>query len=158
MARITVEDCIDKISNRFELVLIASQRARKLYTGDQPTIDKENDKNTVISLREIEDETISLENVKEDLINEYQTVSLIIDENDENEDISSSKENEDISSNEEKDDKKGIFEEVEKEIKSLQSEEDEKLKEQYSLADAVLRNGNKYYICMKAIDAEFEEL
>tara|TARA_B100001123_G_C14415461_1_gene672522 strand:+ start:59 stop:517 length:459 start_codon:yes stop_codon:yes gene_type:complete len=135
MARITVEDCIDKISNRFELVLIASQRARKLYTGDQPTIDKENDKNTVISLREIEDETISLENVKEDLINEYQTVSLIIDENDENEDISSSKENEDISSNEEKDDKKGIFEEVEKEIKSLQSEEDEKLKEQYEIKE-----------------------
>ena len=71
MARITVEDCIDKIPSRFELVLIASQRARRLHTGDQPTVEKENDKNTVIALREIEQETIPLEQMKEHLIEEY---------------------------------------------------------------------------------------
>ena len=77
MARITVEDCIDKIPSRFELVLLASQRARKLHTGDQPTVEKENDKNTVIALREIEEKTMSLEILKENLINDYQTVSKI---------------------------------------------------------------------------------
>ena len=61
MARITVEDSIDKFPSRFELVLVASQRARKLHTGDQPTVEKENDKNTVIALREIEEETIPVE-------------------------------------------------------------------------------------------------
>ena len=50
MARITVEDCIDKFPSRFELVLVASQRARKLDSGENPTIDKDNDKNTVIAL------------------------------------------------------------------------------------------------------------
>ena len=53
MARITVEDCVDKFPSRFELVLVASQRARKLYSGEQPKLEKENDKNTVIALREI---------------------------------------------------------------------------------------------------------
>ena len=75
MARITVEDCILKIPSRFELVLIASQRARKLHTGDPPTIEKENDKNTVIALREIEEETISLDILKENLIKDYQVTS-----------------------------------------------------------------------------------
>ena len=79
MARITVEDCIDKIPSRFELVLIASQRARRLHTGDEPTVEKENDKNTIIALREIEEETISLEDMKNNLINEYQTVSFLED-------------------------------------------------------------------------------
>ena len=58
MARITVEDCIDKIPSRFDLVLIASHRARKLHTGDESEIEKENDKNTVVALREIETEKI----------------------------------------------------------------------------------------------------
>ena len=53
MARITVEDCIDKFPSRFELVLVASQRARKLYSGETSTLEKDNDKNTVIALREI---------------------------------------------------------------------------------------------------------
>tara|TARA_B100001123_G_C14753489_1_gene805899 strand:- start:94 stop:513 length:420 start_codon:yes stop_codon:yes gene_type:complete len=75
MARITVEDSILKIPSRFELVLIASQRARKLHTGDPPTIEKENDKNTVIALREIEEETISLDILKENLIKDYQVTS-----------------------------------------------------------------------------------
>ena len=65
MARITVEDCIDKFSSRFELVLVASQRARKLHSGEEPTIERDNDKNTVIALREIADSTISKEEIKD---------------------------------------------------------------------------------------------
>ena len=53
MARITVEDCIDKFDSRFELVLVASNRARKLHSGDEPTVEKNNDKNTVIALLSI---------------------------------------------------------------------------------------------------------
>ena len=71
MARITVEDCIDKFDSRFELVLVASNRARKLHSGEEPTIERDNDKNTVIALREIADETISPEVFKENLIEEY---------------------------------------------------------------------------------------
>ena len=73
MARITVEDCIDKFPSRFELVLVASNRARKLFTGENPTVEIDNDKNTVIALREIAEETISKEELKNDLIQEYQT-------------------------------------------------------------------------------------
>ena len=80
MARITVEDCIDKFDSRFELVLVASNRARKLYSGEEPTVERDNDKNTVISLREIADETISAEVFKQDLVEEYQTVSPIDEE------------------------------------------------------------------------------
>ena len=75
MARITVEDCIDKFESRFELVLVASNRARKLHSGETPTIDKDNDKPTVIALREIADESLSIDSLKEKLIQEYQTVS-----------------------------------------------------------------------------------
>ena len=75
MARITVEDCVDKFESRFELVLVASNRARKLHSGETPTIDKDNDKNTVIALREIADETIDIDDMKKSLIEEYQTVS-----------------------------------------------------------------------------------
>ena len=84
MARITVEDCIDKFSSRFELVLVASNRARKLHSGEEPTVDKDNDKNSVIALREIAEGTISAEDFKTSLIEEYQTVTL----NDEEEDLS----------------------------------------------------------------------
>ena len=80
MARITVEDCIDKFPSRFELVLVASNRARKLHSGDDPTVQKNNDKNTVIALREIADETISADEFKQSLIEEYQTVSPINEE------------------------------------------------------------------------------
>ena len=61
MARITVEDCIDKFPSRFELVLVASQRARKLHSGDEPTVEKDNDKNTVIALREIAESKFTVE-------------------------------------------------------------------------------------------------
>ena len=80
MARITVEDCIDKFPSRFELVLVASNRARKLYSGEDPTVEKDNDKNTVIALREIAQETITKDQLKNDLIEEYQTTSISDDE------------------------------------------------------------------------------
>ena len=80
MARITVEDCIDKFPSRFELVLVASNRARKLYSGENPTVEIDNDKNTVIALREIAEETITPEQLKNDLIEEYQTNTFSEDE------------------------------------------------------------------------------
>ena len=80
MARITVEDCIDKFPSRFELVLVASNRARKLYTGESPTVEIDNDKNTVIALREIAEETLTKEKLKNDLIQEYQTNTFGEDE------------------------------------------------------------------------------
>ena len=80
MARINVEDCIDKFPSRFELVLVASNRARKLYTGDSPTVEIDKDKNTVIALREIAEETITREQLKNDLIQEYQTNTFGEDE------------------------------------------------------------------------------
>ena len=80
MARITVEDCIDKFPSRFELVLVASNRARKLYTGESPTVEIDNDKNTVIALREIAEETITREKLKNDFIQEYRTNTFSEDE------------------------------------------------------------------------------
>ena len=80
MARITVEDCIDKFPSRFELVLIASNRARKLYSGETPTVEIDNDKNTVIALREIAEETLTKDQLKNDLIEEYQTNTFSEDE------------------------------------------------------------------------------
>ena len=68
MARVTVEDCVDKVPNRFELVLLAAHRARSIANGSQITIDTENDKNPVIALREIADETIQLTHLKDSLI------------------------------------------------------------------------------------------
>jgi DNA-directed RNA polymerase subunit omega len=72
MARVTVEDCIDKVENRFELVLLASHRARMVSSGAQITIDRDNDKNPVVALREIADRTISPGDLKEDLIHSLQ--------------------------------------------------------------------------------------
>lgn len=68
MARVTVEDCIDKIPNRFELVLLATHRARSLAKGSAITVDRENDKNAVIALREIAAETIQAGDVREGFI------------------------------------------------------------------------------------------
>ena len=68
MARVTVEDCILKIPNRFELVLLAAQRARDVASGAPITLERDNDKNPVVALREIADETIGLEQVKNALI------------------------------------------------------------------------------------------
>ena len=68
MARVTVEDCIEKIDNRFELVMIAAQRARTLSSGAELTIERDNDKNPVIALREIAEETLDLAEIEENLV------------------------------------------------------------------------------------------
>ena len=72
MARVTVEDCIDKVENRFDLVLIASHRARLLSSGSQITVPRDNDKNPVVALREIADETLTAPDLREDLIHSLQ--------------------------------------------------------------------------------------
>jgi DNA-directed RNA polymerase subunit omega len=72
MARVTVEDCIDKVENRFDLVLLASHRARQISQGEQITVDRDNDKNPVVALREIADETLSPGDLKEALIHSLQ--------------------------------------------------------------------------------------
>jgi DNA-directed RNA polymerase subunit omega len=80
MARVTVEDCIDKVLNRFELVMVASQRARKIGSGAPLTIDRDNDKNPVVALREIADETVEVEELKEELIRNNQRVIALDDD------------------------------------------------------------------------------
>ncbi|MET0598812.1 MAG: DNA-directed RNA polymerase subunit omega [Mesorhizobium sp.] len=72
MARVTVEDCIDKVENRFELVLLAGHRARLISQGAPITVERDNDKNPVVALREIADETLSPGDLKEDLIHSLQ--------------------------------------------------------------------------------------
>jgi len=72
MARVTVEDCIDKVDNRFELVLLAGHRARTIASGSPITVDRDNDKNPVVALREIADQTISPEDLREELIHSLQ--------------------------------------------------------------------------------------
>ncbi|NGO53957.1 DNA-directed RNA polymerase subunit omega [Allomesorhizobium camelthorni] len=72
MARVTVEDCIDKVDNRFELVLLAGHRARQISQGAQITVPRDNDKNPVVALREIAEETLSPGDLKEDLIHSLQ--------------------------------------------------------------------------------------
>lgn len=80
MARVTVEDCIEKVPNRFELVMVASQRARKIGSGALLTVDRDNDKNPVISLREIAGNTVSVGDLKEDLIKNNQRVIHVDDD------------------------------------------------------------------------------
>jgi DNA-directed RNA polymerase subunit omega len=72
MARVTVEDCIDKVENRFELVLLAGHRARLISSGSPLTVDRDRDKNPVVALREIADETIAPDDLKEQLIHSLQ--------------------------------------------------------------------------------------
>ena len=72
MARVTVEDCIDKVENRFELVLLAAFRARSLHNGDEPTVPQDNDKAGVVALREIAEETMGVAELKEDVIKSLQ--------------------------------------------------------------------------------------
>jgi DNA-directed RNA polymerase subunit omega len=68
MARVTVEDCVTKIPNRFELVMLAAQRAREISAGSPLTVEKDNDKNPVIALREIADDSLALDNLRQSLI------------------------------------------------------------------------------------------
>ena len=72
MARVTVEDCIDKVSNRFELVLLAAHRARMISGGIEPSLDRDNDKNPVLALREIAVETITFDELMESTIESHQ--------------------------------------------------------------------------------------
>ena len=84
MARVTVEDCIDKVSNRFDLVLLAAHRAREISSGSSLTIERDNDKNPVVALREIADETITAVQLRESAIESLQR-QIEIDEPEENE-------------------------------------------------------------------------
>ncbi|HEX8642066.1 MAG TPA: DNA-directed RNA polymerase subunit omega [Allosphingosinicella sp.] len=80
MARVTVEDCVDKIPNRFELVLLAAQRARQVSGGAELTIDRDRDKNPVVALREIAEQTVKPRELEEALIGSLQRVQ--VDEDD----------------------------------------------------------------------------
>ena len=73
MARVTVEDCVDKVPNRFELVMLAAHRAREISAGAPITVERDNDKNPVVALREIADETQSAEELRERMIESHQT-------------------------------------------------------------------------------------
>ncbi|MAL08812.1 MAG: DNA-directed RNA polymerase subunit omega [Maricaulis sp.] len=83
MARVTVEDCIQKVPNRFKLVLLAAHRARNISAGAGLTIDRDNDKNPVVALREIADDTVELDTLGESLVSGLQRV--LPSEDDENE-------------------------------------------------------------------------
>ena len=79
MARVTVEDCIIKVDNRFDLIVLAAHRGREITAGSELTVARDNDKNPVVSLREIADETIKIEDLKESMISSLQT-QLVDDE------------------------------------------------------------------------------
>ncbi len=74
MARVTVEDCVVRIPNRFELVCTAAQRAREISAGSPLTVDRDNDKNPVVALREIADDTVSLDELRDNLVRGHQRV------------------------------------------------------------------------------------
>jgi DNA-directed RNA polymerase subunit omega len=76
MARVTVEDCVDKIPNRFDLVLLAAQRARQISGGADLTIDRDRDKNPVVALREIAEQTVRPKNLEESLVSSLQRVQI----------------------------------------------------------------------------------
>ena len=83
MARVTVEDCVERVPNRFELVMLAAQRARKIGSGAALTLDRDNDKNPVVALREIAEETVAITDLQEELVRNHQRVI----EMDDNEDV-----------------------------------------------------------------------
>src|SRR4030095_3837150 len=87
MARVTVEDCVDKVSNRFDLILFAAQRARQISSGADLTIDRDRDKNPSVSWREIAEPTVKPTELEESIVNSLQRVR--VDEEDETEELSS---------------------------------------------------------------------
>jgi DNA-directed RNA polymerase subunit omega len=87
MARVTVEDCVDKVSNRFDLVLFAAQRARQVSGGADLTIERDRDKNPVVALREIAEETVKPKELQESIVTNLQKVR--VDEEDETEELAS---------------------------------------------------------------------
>ncbi len=129
MARITVEDCVDKFPSRFELVLVASQRARELHSGETPTIDRDNDKNTVIALREIADITIPIEQMRDNVIVGFQKIT-INDEEDENFEIKSLEEKNNYQNEELISDSNS---QIEEEIKKLTLAEDKDLEKKFEI-------------------------
>lgn len=80
MARVTVEDCVEKLPNRFELVMVAAQRARKIGSGAALTLDRDNDKNPVVALREIAEGTVEIEDLKEEIIRGKQRIIALDDD------------------------------------------------------------------------------
>ncbi|WP_375395572.1 DNA-directed RNA polymerase subunit omega [uncultured Sphingomonas sp.] len=76
MARVTVEDCVDKIPNRFDLVLLAAQRARQISGGADLTIDRDRDKNPVVALREIAEQTVRPDHLEESVVSGLQRVQI----------------------------------------------------------------------------------
>ncbi len=87
MARVTVEDCVDKVPNRFDLVLLAAQRAREISGGAELTIDRDRDKNPVVALREIADQTVKPKDLQEAAVTNLQ--KILPDDDDEMDDIGS---------------------------------------------------------------------
>jgi DNA-directed RNA polymerase subunit omega len=87
MARVTVEDCVDKVSNRFDLVLLAAERAREISGGSELTIDRDRDKNPVVALREIAEETVRPRDLHESLVTSLQ--KILPDDEDEADEIGS---------------------------------------------------------------------
>ena len=135
MARITVEDCIDKFPSRFELVLVASNRARKLHSGENPTLEIDNDKNTVIALREIAEETLTKEQLQNDLIEQYQTVTF--NEDDDLEELEDNSNDDQPDENKEKNNQ--FNEEIEQENQEteVKSNDENTLAQQNSLDDNI---------------------
>jgi len=87
MARVTVEDCVDKIDNRFDLVLLASHRSRNISAGSPLTVDRDNDKTPVVSLRELAAESLNLDDLRESLVVGLQRVLLDDDMEDEKDEV-----------------------------------------------------------------------
>jgi DNA-directed RNA polymerase subunit omega len=87
MARVTVEDCVEKVPNRFDLVLLASHRSRNIASGSELTVDRDNDKTPVVALRELADETLDLNDLRESLVVGLQRVIQDDDLPDEQDDV-----------------------------------------------------------------------
>ena len=87
MARVTVEDCIDKVQDRFELVIVASQRAKELYNGSPALVNREDDKNTVISLREIEENKLNIESLKDEVLNGFKHNGIFAESDESNKEL-----------------------------------------------------------------------
>ena len=86
MARVTVEDCVERIPNRFELVMLAAKRSREIASGSVLTVERDNDKNPVVALREIADETVPLDDLREELVRGLQK-HIEVDEPEEDDEI-----------------------------------------------------------------------
>ena len=114
MARVTIEDCTLKIPSRFELVVLASQRAKEIGSGAKPTVERDNDKNSVVALREIAEGTISVEALRESVIKKSQKRQAILDQD------------------APEDDEMDMSKEISSEIKSLQVADKDEMSDMFS--------------------------